>query len=122
MIHKEKLGWSIFGTYYRVGRWQLATILYAVDRIGMMLFSLRNRKPPKHPGSILVIQLDHAGDMIMSSSLIRNIRSQYPEATISVLIRSLADPIAKLIDGVDDIIHLHTPWLSREHHVGWIGV
>jgi heptosyltransferase-1/heptosyltransferase-2 len=60
--------------------------------------------------------------MILNSSLITSIKQTYPDAKISVLIRSLAIPIAEVICGIDEIFILHTPWLSREKNVSWIGV
>lgn len=122
MIRKEFIGWSIFRTYYRLSNIRLAFLIWLIDKAGSLLFIFRRRTLKKNPKSILIIQLDHIGDMILNSSLIRSIKLVYPEAKITVLIRSLAKPIAEMIDGIDDILILHTPWLSREKHDGIAGV
>ncbi|MBN1309263.1 MAG: glycosyltransferase family 9 protein [Chitinispirillaceae bacterium] len=122
MIKKERIGWSVGGAYYRFNRWQLALIVKVLDAAGGVLFCLRRKTIAATPRSVLVIQLDHIGDMILNSSLIGSIRGTYPDAKITVLIRSLARPVAEAIEGIDEILHLHTPWLSREKNSGWAGV
>jgi ADP-heptose:LPS heptosyltransferase len=122
ILKKERLGWSFAGKYYRLRKPWLIIALYFIDLVGSLLFILKNRTTPKKIISILVIQLDHIGDMILCTPLIENIRRTYPEAKLSLLIRKLADPIAQAIPGVDEILYLHTPWLSREKSVGWAGV
>jgi heptosyltransferase-2 len=122
MIKKEYLGWSIFKAYYRLSHARLAIIIWIIDKVGNLLFFLRKRNLKREPESILIIQLDHIGDMILNSSLIGSLRLSYPQAKITILIRSLSKPIAEMIHGIDDILILHTPWLSREKNVGWIGV
>lgn len=122
ILKKERLGWSFAGKYYRLRKPWLIIALYFIDLVGSLLFILKNRTTPKKIISILVIQLDHIGDMILCTPLIENIRRTYPEAKLSLLIRKLADPIAQAIPGVDEILYLHTPWLSREKSVGWAGI
>jgi heptosyltransferase II len=122
ILKKEQLGWSFAGAYYRLRRPWVVIALFFIDLAGSCLFVFKNRFPPKHIDSILVIQLDHIGDMVLCTPLIENIRKTYPGAKLSLLIRDLADPIARIIPGVDEILHLHTPWLSREKNIGWTGV
>jgi heptosyltransferase-2 len=122
MLKKELIGWSIFGKQYRFSHSKLVLLIWVIDLIGNVFFSLRKRECPKNPKSILVIQLDHIGDMLLNSSLIRSLKQTFPDAKISVLIRSLAKPVAEMIDGIDEIFILHTPWLSRENNDGWVGV
>lgn len=122
MFKKELVGWSIFGTYYRFKKVRPAFVIWLIDKIGSFLFILRNKKLKKKPVSILIIQLDHIGDMVLNSSLIKSVKRAYPDAKLSVLIRSLAKPVAEVIEGIDGIIILHTPWLSREKHAGLTGV
>jgi ADP-heptose:LPS heptosyltransferase len=122
MFKKELVGWSIFGTYYRFKKVRSAFAIWLNDKVGSLLFLFRKKTLKKIPDSILIIQLDHIGDMVLNSSLIKSVKNAYPDAKLSVLIRSLAKPVAEVIDGIDDIIILHTPWLSREKHVGLAGV
>jgi ADP-heptose:LPS heptosyltransferase len=122
MLKKELLGWSIFKSYYRLSNPKLVIFMWLFDKIGNLLFILRSKLILKPPKSILVIQLDHIGDMVLSSSLIKSIRKTYPDARVSVLIRSLALPVAKIITDIDNVLILHTPWLSREKSETWFGV
>jgi ADP-heptose:LPS heptosyltransferase len=122
MFKKELVGWSIFGTYYRFKKVRSAFVIWLIDKIGSFLFVLRKRTLKKTPASILIIQLDHIGDMVLNSSLIASVKKTWPDAKLSVLIRSLAMPVAEVINGIDNIVVLHTPWLSREKHAGLAGV
>ena len=118
---KEAIGWSVGSAHYRVRRRRVALLLAMVDTIGGILSFMRKRRPPASPRSILIIQLDHIGDMILCTPLIDAVKKNWPGARISLLIRTLADPVAKTIEGVA-ALHLHTPWLSREKNIGWMGV
>jgi ADP-heptose:LPS heptosyltransferase len=122
MFKKELVGWSMFGTYYRFKKAKAAFVIWLIDKIGSLLFILRKKILKKRPASILIIQLDHIGDMVINSSLIASVKKAWPDAKLSVLIRSLAKPVAEVIEGIDEIIILHTPWLSREKHAGLTGV
>jgi heptosyltransferase II len=122
ILKKERLGWSFAGAYYRVRRPGMVIALFLIDVAGSCLFLFKKRSLPKKINSILIIQLDHIGDMILCTPLIENIRKTYPDAKISILIRKLADPIARAIPGINEILYLHTPWLSREKSIGWTGV
>jgi ADP-heptose:LPS heptosyltransferase len=121
-IKKEALGWSVGNACYRVRKPGVELLFFFADRAGDLLFFLRKRRVPAASRSILVIQLDHIGDMILCTPLIANIRRVFPDARLSLLIRECSDPIARTIEGVDEVLHLHTPWLSREKNVGWTGV
>ncbi len=122
MFKKEVVGWSIFGTYYRFKKARSAFVIWLIDKVCSLLFVFRKKTLTKKPASILIIQIDHIGDMVLNSSLLTSVKKTWPDAKLSVLIRSLAKPVAEVIDGVDNIIILHTPWLSREKHVGLAGV
>jgi heptosyltransferase-2 len=68
-------------------RWRL--LVHALDFCGTVVMAIvRCVRPAPHvesPRKILVVQLDHLGDAVLSTPLIAELRSAYPDATIDVL-------------------------------------
>lgn len=75
-------------------RWRVAFAL--VDWVGAWLFALgstlrrwfskdRTNELPAEPEVVLLVQLDHLGDAILTTSMLPWLRRQYPSASIEVL-------------------------------------
>ena len=76
------------GTYrYSKLRWRL--LVHALDFCGTILMAVFRRVRPvrtvDRPRRILVVQLDHLGDAVLSTPLIAELRAAYPLAAIDVL-------------------------------------
>ena len=59
--------------------------------------------------SILWIRLDHIGDIVMSLPALASLHNRYPNARIDVLTQSTNKSIARLVDGVTNIIEYDAP-------------
>ena len=68
-------------------RWRL--LVHALDFCGTICDgdrpAVRPARPVDRPRRILVVQLDHLGDAVLSTPLIAELRAAYPEAAIDVL-------------------------------------
>ncbi len=68
-------------------RWRL--LVHALDFCGMIVMAIvrmvRPARTVPRPRKILVVQLDHLGDAVLSTPLIAELRAAYPEAAIDVL-------------------------------------
>ena len=53
---------------------------------------------------ILVVKLDHIGDVILGLPAIKKLRSKFPEAHITMLVGSWARPVVENISEIDDIL------------------
>jgi heptosyltransferase III len=73
-------------------------------------FSRPQLPAPPNPQSILIIRLDHLGDLVMSQPAIAAIRSHYPKAIITLLCASWNITIAAMIPGLDEVITIDAPW------------
>jgi len=73
-------------------------------------FSRPHLPPPPHPESILIIRLDHLGDLVMSQPAIAAVRRFYPKAKIALLCASWNIPVAEMIPGIDEVLTLNAPW------------
>jgi len=107
-------------------RWFYWPILLIIDALGYLLVFpikfLNKKQFPKNPKKILVVRLDHLGDMILTSPFFKNLKRNFPNAEIYVLCRKMCKPIAELIPGIDKILVLNTPWFSRGDSEGWFAV
>src|SRR5207249_4026493 len=68
-------------------RWRL--LVRALDLLGTIALAIVGRFRPVRrltcPRRVLVVQLDHLGDAVLSTPLIAELRAAYREATIDVL-------------------------------------
>jgi len=107
-------------------RWFYWPILLIIDALGYLLVFpikfLNKKQLPKNPKKILVVRLDHLGDMILTSPFFKNLKRNFPNAEIYVLCRKMCKPIAELIPGIDKILVLNPPWFSRGDSKGWFAV
>ena len=73
----------VVGRYrYSKLRWRL--LVHALDFAGTILMAIVRRirpiRPADRPRRILVVQLDHLGDAVLSTPLLAELRTAYPEA------------------------------------------
>jgi hypothetical protein len=68
-------------------RWRL--LVHALDFVGTIVMTIFRRVRPVRrvecPRRILLVQLDHLGDAVLSTPLIAELRVAYPDAAIDVL-------------------------------------
>jgi len=94
-------------------------VFFVIDMIGYLLFFwLALFRLPVRPTRIAIVRSDHIGDMIMTSSFIRNLKSAYPEAELTLFCRKMSGSTARMIPGVDKIITVNFPWMSRKDSSG----
>lgn len=74
---------------YRYSKLRWRFLVHALDAAGTAAMTAwRLIRPPRTitgPQRILIVQLDHLGDSVLTSPLISQLRSAYPEASIDVL-------------------------------------
>jgi len=81
---------------YRYTRLRWRVVFALVDWVGAWLFALGRAlrrwlgkdeptEPPAEPEIVLLVQLDHLGDAILTTSMLPWLRRQYPSASIEVL-------------------------------------
>jgi lipopolysaccharide heptosyltransferase II len=65
-------------------------------------------------GRILVIKLDHIGDVIMATSFLLELRQHFPEAQIDVMAKPSCVALLKYNPAVDNIIPFAAKWSMRQ--------
>ncbi len=106
---------SSFSIYRKARRNLLCKLIYFLPRITYLvaepiffIFGKRlfKKNKPKH---ILVIRLDFIGDMVLTSSFLRELRKNHPEGVISLVVNSEAYPLVEHCPYVDHVYPVPFP-------------
>jgi ADP-heptose:LPS heptosyltransferase len=107
---------------YRYSKWRWRVLVRALDAVGAMAMRPWRRLRPApaaadavaDPRRILVVQLDHLGDAVLTSPLLARLHAAYPEAAIDVL----ASPSNREVFAADpNVHHVHLAersWFERD--------
>ena len=91
----------------------LISLLDFFGNIVCLPFSLFKKKIPGNVGNILVIRLDHIGDVIFSTVVPQNLKAHYKGAKITLLVGSWAKDIVINNPYIDEVICYDAPWFDR---------
>jgi ADP-heptose:LPS heptosyltransferase len=74
---------------YRYSKLRWRILVHVVDAVGAVLTKLWRSVAParasRSPRRILIVQLDHMGDAVLTTPILPRLRAAYPEAVIDVL-------------------------------------
>jgi len=88
-----------------------------LDRLGGVLlkpFRRAGRELPASLKSVLLIRVDHIGDVIASTAALKPLKEAFPEARVDLMTSSDGYELVKGSPWVDNIIKFDAPWFSRE--------
>jgi len=91
-------------------------IIFIFDIFGIVLFfpfRLFKKPAPLNPKKILVIRLDHIGDFVCTTPLLKNIRKRFPDAKITVIVNSVSKELAYRDPHIDNVITFSPHHLAR---------
>ena len=86
-------------------------VLLLTDIIGYIPFFWLKFKRFKEPKRILLIRLEHIGDVLLTTPAFRALRKRFPNAQIDVLVREFTAPV--LQKNISNVIVWNAPWLSN---------
>jgi ADP-heptose:LPS heptosyltransferase len=103
---------------YRYSKWRWRVLVRALDAVGTLAMRPWRRFRPlpsvADPRRILLVQLDHLGDAVLTSPLLARLHAAYPEARIDVL----ASPSNREVFEADPHVHrVHLAarnWFERD--------
>lgn len=90
-------------------------LLAAFDAVARPLSSLVLRKDDRKPGTIrkiLVLELWHMGDVVLTTPLLQRLREVYPDARITLLAKAHAKELLEGSGLVDEIVTFDFPWTA----------
>ena len=90
-------------------------IARVLDLVSLPLLPLLRRLAPRgasasRPRSILVVRLDHLGDVLMSTPAIAALRNAFPESRIEVLVAPWGRAAVEGNPDIDEILTASAPW------------
>jgi heptosyltransferase II len=78
------------------------------------------RRPPRNAdgeiNKILVMEYWNLGDIVMLTPFLRNLRIQYPDASITLLTSPKCAPLIEQQELVDQVICVRVPWAQHYSH------
>ncbi len=94
----------------------LRFLIGALDRVGFFLFGFLARKTmdtPKPGDSVLIIRLDHLGDVLTATALPKLIKEYCPGVRVLFLVSAASQPLLDNNPWIDEVIVYNPPWFSR---------
>ncbi len=111
---------------YRLDYKRNLYLTYSIDLIGNIFFHFKKNQDLKDIKKILVIRLDHIGDLITTIPSLRALRKSYPKASITIMVRSLTKELLENCPYVDEVLVYDPLWyrgkktFSIFEHIGFI--
>lgn len=103
---------------YRYTKWRWRLLVGAIDAVGgLAARAWRALRPParaSEPRRILILQLDHMGDALLTSPLVAGLRSAYPNAAIEVLASPSNREVFEADPEVDRVHIASKNWFERK--------
>ncbi len=103
---------------YRYTKWRWRISVGLLDAVGSFLMAIwRAFRPVRQvdsPRKILVVQLDHMGDAILSTPIFPRLRAAYPEAIIEVLASPSNREVFEAEPEVDRVHLADRNWFERQ--------
>lgn len=102
---------------YRYSKLRWRILVRAFDIVGTLVLcvwrAVRAVPRVESPTRILVVQLDHLGDAVLTSPMLERLRSAYPEATIDVLASPSNIEVFESDPNVDHVRLATRNWFER---------
>jgi heptosyltransferase-2 len=76
------------------------------------IFGPRAAATTSHPERLLVVKLDRIGDFVMVTPFLRELRRNFPEAWITLVVTELVLPLARTCPHVNEVFALSRPGLG----------
>ena len=85
-----------------------------IDFLGRRFFLRKSRGVPSGVKDILVLRMDHLGDVILAEPFLTEITQAKPELRITFLVRSQARDLAESFQGLHRIVTFDPDWFERK--------
>src|SRR4030042_1175973 len=89
-------------------------VFFIASYLVSQLISRRRRLCIEDVNTILIIKLDHIGDVLTALPALSSLRSNFPNAKITIMAGSWAAPVIKLSSVADEIIEYNAGRFARD--------
>lgn len=93
-------------------------VVFIFDLVGTLITApvrLFTGRMPKEIKKILIIRLDHVGDLLCTTPAFRAIKEKFPTAKLDVLVSKYNKDIVKDNPFIDGIMTYEAPWFKRRN-------
>jgi len=98
-------------------------IVSIVDNIGKLIFDTRDGNHSKPIKSVLLIRLDHLGDVLLTTPAIKSLKKQFPHARLTMIVKGWSYEAIRNSPHIDKIIIFNPFWsISSEEGTKTEGV
>ncbi|MDP3920188.1 MAG: glycosyltransferase family 9 protein [Candidatus Omnitrophota bacterium] len=101
---------------YVFKRWEKRFAAFLFDVLGTVLWwplRLLGRAPKTNVRRILIIRIDHLGDVIMTRPAMRLLAAMFPDARLDLLTSHEASELLRTDEAISEVIPFATNWFSR---------
>ena len=118
---------------YRYTRRRWHALFLVLDTVGAVVFGLgrsvrrgferlrfRRPRPESDPQRILLVQLDHLGDAILTTAMLAPLRRRYPAAFIDVLASPWNEAVFRACPEIDTVHVSRCNRFARDGRRGWL--
>jgi ADP-heptose:LPS heptosyltransferase len=85
-------------------------IVSIVDNFGKFIFEKKGGERSKTINSILLIRLDHLGDVLLTTPAIKSLKQQFPDAQVTMVIKEWSFEVIRNNPHIDKIITFNPYW------------
>jgi lipopolysaccharide heptosyltransferase II len=94
-----------------------------LDKVGGLLFGRRNENFSNIVKSILLIRLDHLGDVLLTTPAIKSLKKQFPHARVTMVVKEWSFEVIKNNPHIDKIVLFNPFWtIPRQEGKKTVGV
>ena len=102
---------------YRYSKLRWRVLVHVLDAVGAVVMAIAGRfrraSVVASPRSILLVQLDHMGDAVLTSPMLPRLRAAYPEARIDVLASPSNRAVFAADPHVNRVLVAEKNWFAR---------
>lgn len=103
---------------YRYSKWRWRVLVRALDGLGSLAaLAWRTIRPARRavqPRRILIAQLDHMGDAVLSSPMLPRLKAAFPDAEIDVLGSTANAEVFRADPHIREVIVAERSWFERD--------
>jgi len=96
--------------HYRIRNPHKRRMVSFLDTVGRLIFRKRPFHCPEAVESILLIRLDHLGDVLLTTPAVRSLRQAFPQARITMVVKEWSLEAIKNNPHIDKIIIFNPSW------------
>jgi ADP-heptose:LPS heptosyltransferase len=80
------------------------------DNLGKWFFERRDGDVPEIIKSILLIRLDHLGDVLLTTPAVKSLKQRFPHARITMVVKEWAFEAIKNSPHIDEVVIFNPSW------------